>query len=253
MSKGKWLILVTLCLSSISGLWIDYAQAGIVLKVVAVNPSQTKTQTTLLKAYLPREAKPKDVVELGDLETDYDVEKELYYVYKKFELVPGESVSRSVEIKDVWIISNTDLEALTTRTKELVKALRRTIYFDTAVVLQDELKEKSDKILRTQEQAMSALPQTHIAVYRDNVRIFNSMREILGKLENMLVETKIGSGTTRKISVESTWRVILGVVLALGFLSSVFFVIWHKQAGIAVLEQKEKTPLEDIEDTDSPY
>jgi len=125
--KRKWIVLITLILlwTVGYGLLTPQAQANIVLKTVVVNPSQTKTQTALLKAYLPKEVKPEDIVELGDLKVDYDIEKSLYYVYKECELAPGESISRSIEIKDVWIISRTELEALTSRAKELVEALRR--------------------------------------------------------------------------------------------------------------------------------
>ncbi len=130
MSKRKLIILVILILlwTMSHELWTPSAQASIVLKTLVVNPSESKTQKALLKAYLPEEAKPEDIVELGDLKIDYDIEKNLYYVYKELELAPGESVSRSIEIKDVWIISQAELEALTGRAGELVEALRKTAY-----------------------------------------------------------------------------------------------------------------------------
>lgn len=248
MERRKWIILITLCLlwTMDYGLWTTESQAGIVLKTMVVNPSRTKTQTALLKAYLPKEVKPEDVVNLGDLKIDYDVEKGLYFVYKEFELSPGESASRSVEIKDVWLISKAELTALTGRAKELVEALKKTTYFDVAVVLQKGLEEKSNEVLNKQEQAMTALPQTHIAVYRDNVEIFDSMEVTLAKLENMLIEAKIGGGGER-VSVKATWWVILGVIIALGLISFVFFIIWQRQAQSAVLEQKTKESSQDKE------
>ena len=241
MSKRKWTILITLILLGAmgSGLWTNQAQASIVLRTMVVNPSQTKTQTAVLKAYLPKEAKPEDVAELGDLKIDYDIERGLYYVYKEFELEPGESVSRSIEIEDVWIISRAELEVLTDRARELVEALKKTAYFDMAVTLQKDLEEKSSEVLNKQARAMAALPQTHIAVYRDNAETLDSMKTVLERLEKMFVENRIDAGTTEKVSVKATWWIILGVIIALGLISSIFFIIWHRQAGIAAaLEQK---------------
>jgi len=240
VNKRKLIILILLWVMA-CGLWTSQAQAAIVLKTVVVNPSQTKTQTVLLKAYLPKEVKPEDIVELGDLKIDYDIERNLYYVYKEFELKPGESASRSIEIKDVWIISRAELEILTGRARELVEALKETAYFDTAVTLQKDLEEKSSEVLNKQERAITALPQTHIAVYRDNAEMLDSMKAVLARLEKMFIESKIATGAAiEKVSVKATWWVILGVIIVLGLISLAFFIIWHRQAGVAALEQKTK-------------
>lgn len=235
MKKGKWIILVILIL-----LWANWAEANIVLKSMVVNPSKTKTQTALLKAYLPKETKPQDVVDLGDLKIDYDINRGLYYVYKEFELEPGQSVARQIEIKDIWLISQSEIDSLSDRAKELVEALKKTSYFDTAVTLQKDIQEKTAEVLKKQEGALDALPQTHIAVYRDNVETLQSVKSMLAKLESMLIESKVGVGSSaKKVSVQATWWVILGVIIALGVLSFIFFIIWHRQAGIVSGKEKK--------------
>ncbi|MEA3561001.1 MAG: hypothetical protein U9R31_04435 [Candidatus Omnitrophota bacterium] len=218
------------------------AECGVVLKTMIVNPSKTKTQEALLKAYLPREVKPEDIVELGDLTLDYDIGKALYYVYKKVELAPGESASRSIEIKDVWIISRARIDNLTGDAEEMVKKLKGPAYFDIALTLQKDIQEKSGDILRKQEAAMDVLPQTHIAVYRDNVEILDSIKDILSKLEKMVIESKVvvAGPAAERISVKTTWRVILGVIIVLGLLSLIFFIIWQRQAGIDQAREKER-------------
>lgn len=234
MKKGKWIILVILIL-----LWTNWAEANIILKSMVVNPSKTKTQEALLKAYLPKEVKPQDVVDLGDLKIDYDINRGLYYVYKEFELEPGQSVARQIEIKDIWLISQSELDSLSDRAKELVNALKKTSYFDTAVTLQKDIKEKTANVLDKQERAIDALPQTHIAVYRDNVETLNSVKTMLAKLETMLIESRVGEGApVKRVSVRATWWVILGVIIALGILSFIFFIIWHRQAGIVSGKEK---------------
>ena len=230
---GLILTVVILCISS-------EAWANIVLKTLVVNPSQTKTQEAILKTYLPKEVKPADVVELHDLKIDYDVEKGLYFVYKKFELSPGESASRSIEIRDIWVISKAELEALTGQAKEIIEKLRKTGYFDAAVTLQKDIETKSNEILNAQEQVMNALPQTHIAVYRENVEILNAIKNNLAKLDEMLLKVKITAPgvAVERVSVKVTWWLILAVIISLGLLSLVFYIIWHRQA--MIVEKKEK-------------
>ena len=241
----KWLVLILFCIL-VYGVWAGEAQGSIILKATVVNPSKTKTQTAILRAYLPKETSPDDIVDLGDLKIDYDITRGLYYVYKECELAPGESVMRSVEIKDVWVISAAEINALTGRAKEIVEKLKKTAYFDTAAILQKDIESKTGEIIRKQEKAANSLPQTHIAVYRDNVDTLNSIKTTLARLDDMLLQAKVTApkeGIRGKVSVQASWWVIMAVIITLGFLSFVFFIIWHRQAtgGTGEEEQKEET------------
>lgn len=246
MTRKNWKILI------LTGVMLCFlageVESSVILKALVVNPSRTKTQKALLKAYLPKEAKPEDIIDLGDLKIDYDIEKALYYVYKEFELEPGESVGRSIEIRDIWIISRAELDSLTGRAKKLVETLKKTAYFETAVTLQRDIEEKTGEILDKQEKAMDAIPQTHIAVYRQNQKRLDSIKSMLAKLEKMVIESKLtGATPTRRVSVKTTWWVILAVIVSLGLLSVIFFIIWHRQAAvIETEEEKEKAKSEEL-------
>lgn len=235
MGRMKWLIVVLLC-TMVYGLLAEEAQcANVVLKSLVVNPSKTKTQEAMLKAYLPKEAKPEDIIDLGDLKIDYDITKALYYVYKEFELAPGESVIRQIEMRDIWVISREELDSLNARAKELTEQLRETAYIETAIGQQRDIREKIALILNKQEKAMDAIPQTHIATYRENVKTQEAIKDILAKLDRMVIETKVAPVVGR-ISVKATWWVILAVIISLGIVSLAFFIIWHRQA----IKQKEE-------------
>lgn len=215
------------------------AECGIVLKAMVLNPSKIKTQTAVLKAYLPKEVRPKDIISLGDLKIDYDITKALYYVYKEIDLAPGESASRSVEMKDVWVIPRAEIEDLSKDTGKLIAKLKDTAYYNAAVILQKDIRRKSADILRKQKLAKDVLPQTHIAVYRENIKTLDSIKALRDKLKNMLLEAKAASGSSgRKVSVRKSWWLIAGVIIVLGLLSLVFIIFWHYQVAAAALKQK---------------
>ncbi len=249
MMKRRKLMFLILLLAAAFGLWPAKSYASIVLKAIVVNPSKVKTQTAILKAYLPKEAKPEDVIDMGDLKIDYDVEKALYYVYKKFELKPGQSVIRSVKIKDVWIIPKSEIDALTGRAKGLVEKLKKTVYSKTAVALRRDIEKKSLEIINKQRKAMNALPQTHIAVYRENVKTLNSIKNSLAEMDNMLIKVKLAAAEltrAKRVSVRTTWWVILIIILFLILLSIIFFIVWHRQAVITEKTEKEKEESESL-------
>ncbi len=240
MGKSKWLIVILLC-AIVYGLGLKEAECKpVVLKSLIVNPSKTKTQQAMLKAYLPKEAKPEDIIDLGDLKIDYDITEGLYYVYKEFELAPGESAMRQIEIEDVWVITREELDSLSARAKELVEQLRETAYIETAIGQQRDIGDKITDILAEQEKAMDAIPQTHIAAYRRNQKSVDSIEDTLAKLEQKVIEVKVISGPpVGRVSVRASWWVILAVIISLGVLSLIFFIIWHRQA-IKQKEEQEK-------------
>jgi hypothetical protein len=231
VKKYTLLFFLTIVLSVAAA---EFAFCSITLKTVVVNPSQTKTQQATLKAYLPKEATPEDVLDLGDLNIDYDIEKGLYYVHKEVELEPGESVSRQIEMEDVWVISESELVQLVEKSNDLIKKLEGTEYFETAAAMGKNINNKYQAILNKQVDAADALPQTHIAAYRENKRKMGQIEEMISKLQKMVdrIELSKGSGKGGKVSIKSTWWMIIGVVAFLGLVSFILFLLWHKQAKV---------------------
>lgn len=240
MSRRKWagLILMVIIFCFLA----KEARCNIVLKTLVANPSKTKTQTATLKAYLPKEATAEDVVDLGDLKISYDIEKELYFVYQEYELEPGESIVREIEIKDVWVISKAEIDSLSDQAGKLAERLKDTPYFDMAVTLQKDIEDKVSDILERQEKAADAMPQTHIGTYRKNVKILGKASNNLTRLEQLVMETGNSSGSNssgiEKVHVKATWQLIVAMVVVLGVLSFVFFIIWSRQAAIESTKQK---------------
>lgn len=251
MRKTKLLILIVIGIILSLYLIQETQCATTVLKAMVVNPSRTKTQKALLKAYLPKEVKPNDVLDAADLKIDYDVEKGLYYIHQEFTLKPGENIVREVEIRDVWIIPDEELSLLSEQARKVMEELRGSEYFQTAVEFIKDIDDKQKNIIRTQSEAADALPQTHIAVYRANVERLQEIKAKVAKLEEMLLKLKLasGAGGPKRVSVRTSWLIILGVIIALGLLSFIFFIIWHKQSGALKdtddIEDQQKDILEE--------
>ena len=214
----------------ITKIWLE--PGSVILNVVVVNPSTTKTQKAILKAYLPKEAKPEDIIDAGDLQVTYDIEKGLYYAFKEFELAPGEMVKRSVHIKDIWVLRESELQVMLARAEEIIKELKGTSYIDAATTLKKDMDDKNADVLAKQKEAADALPEPHIAAYRRNMDIVAEIKTDLVELESMLSRAKPSSGVAvKRIFVKASWWIILAVIASLLLLSFIFFFIWHKQAG----------------------
>jgi hypothetical protein len=226
--------------------WLE--PGSILMNAVVVNPSTTKSQTAMLKAYLPVESKPEDIIGLGDLSVSYDVQENLYYVYKEFTLAPGEVAKRQIELKDVWVISEKELNAAIERINEMLLDLKGSSFYARASTIKDTIQARIDQILEAQKKALEALPDVHIAAYRANMQVLNTIKEDLAKVEAMLLQAKPAVGLAfNKVFVKTSWWIILLVVVFLALLSFGLFIVWHKQAKIAQTEKKAEKTEEPID------
>ncbi|MDD5505880.1 MAG: hypothetical protein PHR73_03900, partial [Candidatus Omnitrophica bacterium] len=226
--------------------WLE--PGSILMNAVVVNPSSSKSQTAMLKAYLPAESKPEDIIGLGDLSVSYDVQENLYYVYKEFTLAPGEVVKRQIELKDVWIISEKELNAAIERINEMLLDLKGSSFYARASTIKDTIQARIDQILEAQKKALDALPDVHIAAYRANMQVLNTIKEDLARVEAMLLQAKPAVGLAfNKVFVKTSWWIILLVVVFLALLSFGLFIVWHKQAKIAQIEKKAEKTEEPID------
>ena len=108
--------------------------------------------------------------------------------------------------------------------------------------------------VRSQEQFMARLEeiaasqsdpnaskQQHIAAYRENVKILDSVKEDIERLEKML--TAVGGPPAPELlekteinlkspNTRTTWVIIFVVLIFVGILSLTFYFTWHRQASI---------------------
>jgi hypothetical protein len=236
---------------------------SVIFRITTVNPSKSKTQKVPVKIYLPEEVKPKDVIDIGGLELDYDAEKRVYYLFKgDLTLSPGELRMFQVEVEDVWIVAETRLQELKTRIDNILVRLEKTDYYPRAKEISDSIYERLESIRKSQSDETIG-QQQHIGVYRDNMQIIEKINEDIAKLEKalataggplapeILAKTKIKSESPTKTM---TWIIIFIIIIFIGLMAAVLFFTWQRQARITkeALQSAKNTAFPDYPEEKAP-
>lgn len=196
-------------------------EANLVLKVIAVNPSKEQTQKVPVKTFLPQEAKPEDIINMGDLEVAYDTQQQCYFVYGEYELKPGEMLEREIELRDIWIIKNTEIESINKDVAKLTDLLNGTEFSKRFIFLKDGIESKIKQITESQKNIPSN-PELLISTYRENLKILETIKADLALARSFLA-------LLRPFPVATIWRLILIIVIFLGILGAGCYIIWQKQ------------------------
>lgn len=216
------------------------AEANIVVRATVANPSPTERRTVPFKSYLPKEIKPENIVEMGDLNIAYDTKESAYYLYKDYDLAPRESVLVEIELEDVWKIPQDELASIRSEADRVVKLLQDTDYADRANYLRESIMRKLDEIEYKQE-VVNPNPGGYISDYRDNLKLLDEVKSDLQAAKTLMTEAK-------QIYPAVTWKLIIAVVVFLGVLGGVFFIIWSKQIKtISNLTEDYKSERENIQ------
>jgi hypothetical protein len=198
----------------------SYAEANIVVRAVLVNPSSQKRNIPF-KSHLPKEVKPENVMDMGDLEIGYDPKEACYYVFKDYTLGPKESLTVEIELEDVWKISSGEITTLRGESAELIKILANTDYYERASYLKHSIESKLNQIELTQKK-VNASPGGYISDFRENLKLIEAVKADLVAAKTLVAEAK-------SIAPALTWKLIIAIVVFLGVLGLVFFIIWQKQ------------------------
>ncbi|MBI1977440.1 MAG: hypothetical protein HYS55_01655, partial [Candidatus Omnitrophica bacterium] len=221
---------------------VSYTSGSVILRVMAVNPSDKKIQEVPVKIYLPQEATPQDILDRGDLELGYDSDKSLYYVYKeKVVLLPKETRVLQVEIRDIWFVSDEILGSLRAQTDHILKRLKDTAYFDQANLVGKTIYGRLDDIVMSQADE-SLNKELHIGLYRSNTQVIERIKEDIARLEKLLVA--VGAPPAPELLAESklnlktpsratTWFIIFAILIFIGLLGAVFFFTWQAQLKVS--------------------
>lgn len=217
MNKWRFFVLFLLFLILVAG----EARANIVLKVIAVNPSKEQVQGVTVKTALPREVKPEDIVDKGGLEIVYDAQESCYVAYGRFELKPGETLEKLIEIRNIWIILNSEIEGVEKDLAKLSDLLANTRFSDRLAFLKNSIASKLNQIIESQKDSPSN-PEQLISNYRENLSILESAKADLVLIRSFLTQLRIFPATT-------IWSIIIFIIIFLGLLGTGFCLTWQKK------------------------
>lgn len=207
----------------LSAVWIAeaFAASSVVIRLMAVNPSKTDTQQAVVKSYLPKEAKPDDIIKKGDLQVIFDAQQGSYYVYGEFELKPSEVMEFEVELRDIWTIADAEIESLRAETVKYSKMTKDTEFADRIAFLCKTVTEKLAKI-QADQKASPSNPEQKISIYRENLAVLESVKSDLATVRGLLSQSK-------PFSSGAVWGMILAIVIFLAILGVSFYFVWYRQ------------------------
>lgn len=200
---------------------VSEAFANIVVRSLVVNPSPSQKRKVPFRSYLPKEVKPENVIDMGDLDIAFDPKEGAYYVFKDYELEPKETVTIEIELEDVWKIAGNELSLLRGEATRAAKVLANTDYYERATFLKNSIESKLNQIERSQS-IQNPSPGGYISDYRENLKLLEAVKSDLAAAKTLVVEAK-------NIAPMLTWKLIIAIVIFLGFLGIIFFFIWQKQ------------------------
>ncbi|MFH1189716.1 MAG: hypothetical protein V1682_03415 [Candidatus Omnitrophota bacterium] len=231
------------------------------LVIKIVNPSKKTKQVTPLRYLLPAEISPRYIIDRNGLEMAYDFDKQCFYLYQDvLELDPEQAKEFIVKVKDIWKISNTELDALGSHTENIILLLQGTEYYPQAKISSDRIIANIDQIFKTQAAKVPAIE--HIAYYRDNVRLLQDVKREIAALEKLVSQRGVTAGVTVKWPEEggggphtrrargykgldliaksifkgrapttaTTWKVIFVIIGFTGTIAAFFFGLWYIQS-----------------------
>jgi hypothetical protein len=216
IARQRWVIALLLFFWAAS-----YVEANIVIRGVIINPNEANKRKVPFKSYLPKEVKPENVVDMGDLELAFDPTEGAYYVHKIFELEPKETVNIEVEMEDVWRIAQTEIDDLRNQAQNVVRVLSNTDYFERASYLKNSIESKLGQIEQTQR-VSNPSPSGYISDFRENIKLLESVKADLAAAKALMAEAK-------SVSPMLTWKIIIAVIGFLALLGLIFFFIWQRQ------------------------
>lgn len=242
MTKFKCALIFTIFMLFLLSL-ANPAETSIVLKVIITNPSKEQVQKVPVKVYLPKEAKPENIIDKGDLEVSYDTQQGSYYVYGEYELKPGEVMPKDIELQDIWAIPDNEIEFLRLESIKLANLLKGTEYADRIAYLTNSIESKLNYIFENQKNP-PVNPERHISDYREHLKVIDSVKADITLMRNLTSQVKPFPNVT-------VWRLMLAIIIFLGIIGASFYFIWQRQVKIVAQEtfqapQKEESSTEGV-------
>ncbi len=211
------------------------------------NPLDT-SQYVEFKSYLPKGVKPEDIIEIDGLDVNYDYDPSVqsYYVHGNILLGPRESITKKIEMQDIWVIDLEELFATRNEAKSLAADMSGTGEESSSKSISDEIDEIVSEIVESQESSYIS-PQLHIAAYESNLEKMQEIKDMMLDLDQSVLRSGKGFGFVGSISGISLSPLNIGLIivvatfiLSAGFLY--FLYLWRRSLDLlgVALERNNK-------------
>lgn len=229
----------------------SYAETEMKFKVLAVNPSASQSLKAVISQLLPSEINPiQDIIDNAGLEVHFDATSKVYTLTGEVELKPHEAKTFEIRIRDVWRISQEQIEEILKNLEDQSNALRGTKYYDTAKLLYGKAQENITRIQEEQDKPVGI--KQHIELYRAHIRQLQDIKSnalSMGAMRQLEDEIKKGVAEARfLISAENpaselrkmTVRSVLPKEITAGdILEKQDFAVVFEQSKMAYVLEKE--------------
>lgn len=145
------------------------------LKILAINPSESKELDTEIVHLLPPEIMPDNIVDKAGLEVRYDQEQKAYYLSGQVKLAPKETRTIIVQVQDVWKITPEKMEEIRAEITRKFEALKGTKFEATGEILYQKSLATLDQIQAEQDKTTGI--RKRIEVYRAHIKQIEEIRE----------------------------------------------------------------------------
>lgn len=197
-----------------------------------------KAQTIKFSAFLPEEAKPENIMDSDGLKVEYDPNAKTYFVSGEISLGPAQTITKKVEMKDIWVFDETELNLIKQQAQDILKTLEGTQFKSQGIILKGDIESTINIILSKQKDSYNS-PQDHIVAYRENKERVEKVEEEFNQLKNLLSQYNSSSGIVGNIGgiqTFATWGIILVIVFGFGLLATVIFAMWRHQTKLVATE-----------------
>ena len=150
------------------------AEESIKIKIIAVNPSDTKNLKTKIEQILPPELKPDDVLDKAGMEVRFDPEKKQCWLTQEVELTPKETRTFEVAIRNVWAISGDEIGEVRAELEKGAAALKTTKYAATGKLVFEKAMETLGRIEEEESKAIGI--KQRIELYRAHRKELDNLR-----------------------------------------------------------------------------
>ena len=208
------------------------------MNFLMTNPTNT-AKVVKFRTPLPEEVEPKDIKDLDGLSLNYDINTNAYYAEADIVLLPGESTSRKIVIKDIWMHGRETIDLLKMKVDELLILANTTRQESKLLIasLKNSIMQTINSIANNESQSFTT-PQDHIITYRKNASLLTVVEDDLNKLSQAVMQTNVQMGGVQLaeqggVSKYYLNSVIFAMAWGLGLLLLIVFKMWHSQVRLA--------------------